>query len=260
MAEKKTKGSIVQDARLKEDIASFKSSVAFLLFCAVIFFTATNLQYTSSSLYMPIWLFINNNPWIMLIPIVLFGLSLFWNYRMRKLNKEEGYSYFASGDAIAVTSFILAFVLAFMMTYSVAILISVTVAFALCYYAIKLFSKDFMLCTFMNTALALLIWIIGGKSLTTGALAITSRTVYIALSAITVLGVLAIVIMILAGKIKIKGKGSYVPVIISFVIGAALCAVLAFMPGLISMIVAEIILLVQYVALGVYYTVRLLNQ
>jgi hypothetical protein len=52
----------------------------------------------------------------------------------------------------------------------------------------------------------------------------------------------------------------FVAVIISFVIGAALCVVLLAAPAVMSLMLAEIILLVQYVALGVYYTVRLLNQ
>ena len=37
-------------------------------------------------------------------------------------------------------------------------------------------------------------------------------------------------------------------------------SVLLAAPAVMSLMLAEIILLVQYVALGVYYTVRLLNQ
>ena len=260
MAEKKIKNSAVHDARLKADIASFKSSVAFLLFCAVIFFTATNLQYTRTSLYMPLWMFINSHKWIMLIPVILFGLSAFWRFRALKSKKEEGYSYFSSSDAFTITLFVLAFLVAFTMTYSVALLIVLTIAFALCYYSTRLFSRDFMLTTFMNSAFAMLIWLIGGKSFTTGTLPLIAKTSYLSLSLLTVLAVIFAVIMIFTGKIKVNAKGSYIPVIASFVIGAVLCGVLAFAPGLISMIVAEIILLAQYVALGVYYTVRLLNQ
>ena len=259
MAEKKTKNSAVQDARLRDDIASFKSSVAFLLYSAVIFFTATNLQYNKTSLRVPISIFFGNNPWIMIFPLILFGLSAYWLYSNRKKKKDEGFSYFSSDDAFVITLFILVFALAFAMSYSVALLIAVTVGFALCYYSTRLFSKDFMVATFMNAAFAMLLWLIGGTSATTGVLPTIAKVVFLVLSILAITAAAAVTVMVMGGKLG-AFKGSYIPVIISFVIGAALCVVLLAAPAVMSLMLAEIILLVQYVVLGVYYTVRLLNQ
>lgn len=261
MAQKKNIKASNQDIRLREDIASFKASVVFLLFCAVIFFTVTKLSYERDSLYVKLRIFIENNPWILAIFLVLFGLSCVWKYLSNKNKKDEGLKYFSSGDAVGVTLFLLVYVLTLVATYHMPVILTVIVAYALGYYVKHFYGKDFFLVTLLSLDMALALFLAFGNLGTSGGL---STFVKILFAIAAVAGFVAIVYAaykLLSDKARVKKeKLTLVPAIISLVIGAVLAVLCFALPQAVTILAAEIVLLVQYVALGVYYTVRLLNQ
>ncbi len=261
MAQKKINKASKQDIRLKEDIASFKASVVFLLFCAVIFFTVTQLSYTRDSLYIKLRLFAENNPWILAVFFVLFGLSLLWKYINVKNKKDEAYKYFSSGDACGITLFLLLYVLTLVVTYKMSVIVTMIVGYALCYYVKHFYAKDFFLVTLLNLDMALALFLAFGNFGTSGGL---STFVKILFAAAVVLGFIAICFAawkLLSNKAAFKAeKLTLIPLVISLIIGAVLAALCFALPQTITILAAEIVLLVQYVGLGVYYTVRLLNQ
>lgn len=251
-----------QDVRLKADIASFKASVAFLLFCAVIFFTVTYLPFERGSLYIPIWNFFKSYPFVLLVFPILLGLSCLWKYLSSKKNKDESYRYFASSDAIAISLFLLIFALTLMLTYQMSVFLTVIAGFALCYYVKHFFQKDFFVVTLLNLDIALSLWLMfGGEGKNTGGIATVIKYVFVIAAVIGFVGIIVTAFTILKNKKKYGAqKLSFIPIIISVVVGAALAALLYFLPATVTILVAEIALLIQFVGLGVYYTVRLLNQ
>ncbi len=261
MAQKKNNKASKQDIRLKEDIASFKASVVFLLFCAVIFFTVTKLSYERDSLYLKFRLFIENNPYVLAIFFVLLGLCCVWKYLNVKNKKDESYKYFSSSDACAVSLFLLVYVLTLVVTYHMPVILTVIVAYALCYYVKHFYGKDFFLFTLLNLDMALALFLAFGNLGTSGGI---STFVKILFAAAALIGFLAIIYSawkLLSDKAKFKAeKLTLIPAAVSLAVGAVLAILCFTMPETVTILAAEIVLLVQYVGLGVYYTVRLLNQ
>ncbi len=261
MAEKRTKNGAVQDVRLKQDIAAFKASVVFLLFCAVIFFTVTHLTWERGSLYMTIRYFIEDYPWILSGFFLLFGLCCIWKFVNIRKHKDESYSYFSSGDACGVSLFLLVFALTLTMTYHMSVILTITVGYALCYYVKHFFQKDFFLITLLNLDIALALWLAFGSIGMDGGVANFAKTLFALAAALGFVVICYMVFrLIKKGKKHNSEKLTFVPAVISLVIGAALAALMFFAGATVTILIAEIVLLVQYVGLGVYYTVRLLNQ
>lgn len=261
MSKKKTQTLNKQDAKLREDIASFKASVAFLLFCAVIFFTVSNFTYSRDSLYIPVRSFIEKYPFILAVFFVLFGLCCVIKYFKVKNKVNEDFSYFSSSDACGVTLFLLVYALTFTMTNSTAVLLAVIVSYAIVYYVKQFFAKDFLLVTLLNADIALALWLIFGSSGMTGGVASFVKIVFVIVTALGFFAVCYFCYKLLKDKKDCKKNNlNIIPAVISLVFGIVLSVVMLIAPEALTILVAEIILLAQYVGLGVYYTVRLLNQ
>ncbi len=261
MAEKRNNNGAVQDVRLKQDIAAFKSSVVFLLFCAVIFFTVTHLTYERDSLYMTIRTFIEHYPFVLAAFFALFGLCCIWKFINIKKHKDESYRYFSSGDACGISLFLLIFALTLTMTYHMSVILTVIVGYALCYYVKHFFQKDFFLVTLLNTDIALALWLLFGNAGMTGGVASFAKIVFAVIAALGFIAVCYSVIKLIRNKKQIKKeKLSLIPAVVSIALGGVLAVLMYFTGSVVTILIAEIVLLVQYVGLGVYYTVRLLNQ
>ena len=261
MSKKKTQAFNKQDVKLREDIASFKASVAFLLFCAVIFFTVSKFTYSRDSLYMPVRSFIEKYPFILAVFFVLFGLCCAIKYLRVKNKVNEDFSYFSSSDACNITLFLLLYALTFTLTYSTAVLLTVIVSYAVVYYAKQFFAKDFLYITLLNLDIALALWLVFGASNMTGGVASFVKILFIV---VTALGFFAICYccykMFKDKKGSKKNSLNILPAVISLVFGIVLTIAMLVSSETVTILVSEIILLAQYVGLGVYYTVRLLNQ
>lgn len=261
MSKKKTQTLNKQDAKLRQDIASFKASVVFLLFFAVIFFTISNFTYSRDSLYMPVRSFIEKYPFILALFFVLFGVCCVIKYFKVKNKVNEDFSYFSSSDACGVTLFLLVYALTFSMTHSTAVLLTVIVAYAIVYYVKQFFAKDFLLVTLLNVDIALALWLIFGNSGMTGGVASFAKIVFVIATALGFFAICYFCFKLLKDKNDCKkNKLTIIPAVISLAFAVVLTLAMLVVPETVTILISEIILLAQYVGLGVYYTVRLLNQ
>lgn len=256
MAQKRIDEKEKKDQRLKEDIASFKASVVFLLLCAVIFFTLNNLANAPGTLYLPFGRLVGRW-WFVGIFVLLFIGAAVWYIRNVRAHKDESCRYFSSADALGLALFLLVYVLTFRYTWHAHRLIAVTLALALIYYVKHFFGKDFLLITLLNLDIALGLWLVFGN---TGISALGAKIGAAVICAAGFLLILFFLCRMMADKKKMKqNRWVLWPAIVSIALGAVLAVLLWFVPAF-SVSIAGIILLVQYVGLGVYYTVRLLNQ
>lgn len=261
MAQKKNSKASRQDIRLREDIASFKASVVFLMFCAVIFFTVTKLSYERNSLYLRLRIFVEENPWILAVFFVLFGLCCVWKYLNFKNKKDESLKYFSSSDACGITLFLLVYVLTLVATYHMPVILTVIISYALCYYVKHFYGRDFLLVTLLTLDMALALFLAFGSFGTSGGISTFVKILFAAAAVIGFIAIIYAAYRLLSDKTRVKKeKLTLVPAIASLVIGAVLAGLCFAVPQTVTILAAEIVLLVQYVALGVYYTVRLLNQ
>ncbi len=271
----------MNDPKLREDIASFKASFAFIIFCLIIFLTASNAPSTREGM-MKLYKFrdyLDNNMWLLIIPFGIFAISAFMRIRAGINKTDESYRYFSTHDFLGLSSLFVVYTLTFAATNNILMYSIVVVGFAVGYYAKRFFGVDFYTVTILNLAIAFGLWIkFGNKGWDTT----LSNTALILL----MLGVAAAIILIVvftvsriihknksAGQLDktlcifgVDGKSAdfsklcLFPVFVSIVIGAVLAATLYFFPAYLTLLVAEIILLIQYVVLGVFYTVKLINQ
>ncbi|MBR3996532.1 MAG: hypothetical protein IKI97_14805 [Clostridia bacterium] len=269
------------DPKLKEDIASFKASSAFIIFCFIIFLTVSKLQNNG-----PLYNFRNyldNNIWLLLIPFGIFAASVALRLVAKTKKRDESYSYFSTRDFLGLSSLFVVYSLTFASTTNIFMYSLVVVGFAVGYYSKHFFTTDFYAITILNLALAFGLWLAFGNMGSLSWESTLATTSKILLAAGVVVTVVLVVIFAFAGMISKKKKATGIlnntllvygidgkktpysklclaPVFISVVIGIALAGILYFFPQHLTVLVAEIILLVQYVALGVFYTVRLINQ
>ncbi len=246
-----------QDKQLREDISSFKSSVAFILFCIVIVFTTSVIRgqrgvNVKAALLCQKWYFI--------LPFaVLLALCGVWRYLSFKKKKDEGLSYFNSYDALGIAFFLFGYVniLGGLASGTITALIGYTVLFAVCTFVKQFFTRDFFAASLVNADIAALIGIVGKKfTFSTG---FGKAIVFILMAAAAALAVVSAVKAIQNKKLM-KDEGlTYLPAIISAVIGIVLVLLVKLIPAF-TVLLAEIVLLVQFVALGVVYTVRMLNR
>ncbi len=258
MAKKQTTNSVVEDIRLKEDIASFKAMVAFIAFCLIIFFTATNIVYERGSMYMNIRFFIDKCPWIIAIFVGIFGLACLWKYNCSKNKKNESYRYFSSNDACGTTLFLLVYLLMLIVTYHTSVIIAVTVGFAVAYYVKHFYLRDFYIVSLFNIVASFMLWLVFGNPGTSGGISEIAKIGLAIIAACVIIYAVISALAIIRKKTGAQEKLTLVPAVISIVI-AGILAVLCY-TGTINILVAQIVLLIQYVGLGVFYTVRLLNQ
>lgn len=258
MAKKQTTKYADKDIQLKEDIASFKAMVAFIAFCLVIFFTATNIIYERGSMYMSMRITLEKCPWVIAVFAAVFGLSCFWKYRCAKKKTDESYRYFSSSDACGVALFLLVYLLMLIVTYHSYAIIAVTVGFAVAYYVKHFYLRDFYIVSLFNVVAAFLIWLILGNPGTSGGASDIAKIGLVIIALGVIVYAVASTLDMIRKKAENQAKLTIVTAAISIII-AGILAVLC-RTGTISVLVAEIILLIQYVSLGVFYTVRLLNQ
>lgn len=255
MAKNKTKAP-VRDERLKNDIASFKASAAFIIFFMLIFFTSS-LQ-NNRAMY-NFRNSLDNNMWVLAIPFAIVAIASLIKNRAVKKNKDESFSYFSSDDFLGLSVLFLVWSLTFTATTSIFMYIMVIIGFAIAYYAKRFFGSDFYAVTLLNLSVAFALWLKFGVKGWSTTLSKTSIIILFIFCALTAIGVTVLTVY----GIRAKNNGCFkkycfIPVFVSLVLGAALA--LAVNNSIITLLVAEIILLIQYAALGVFYTVRLINQ
>lgn len=272
MANNKTKQ---YDPKLREDIASFKASMAFIIFSLIIFLTASNIQNNRETYRFRDYL--DHNMWLMLIPVGIFAVSAVLKFLAISKKKDESYSYFSTSDFLGLAFLFLVYSLTFAATNNILMYSAVVIGFALAYYTKRFFNTDFYAVTLLNLAIAMGLWLKFGNKGWSTLLSKISLVILLAFAVITAVLVVAFVFAKLCSKDKgckltkalyifgVRSKAdsaklSLVPVFISLVTGIVLALILMLAPQLITLLVAEIILLIQYVALGVYYTVKLINQ
>ncbi len=261
MATKKQNATSKQDIRLKNDIASFKASVAFLLFCVVVFFTVNNLQYTRESLHIKLKVFLGHNPWLVAISAILLILGFVYRYMTLKSKKDESYSYFSSEDTLGVAIFQFLFIIAFLLSDSLAVLLSVIVGYAVVYYVKHFFGKDFLYVTLLNCCCAMALWLVFGHTGVSGLLATCAKIFFVAASGLGFIATVYGLVRLYLNKSYMKAqKLSILPAIVTLAFAGVLGILLLMPNAALTILVAEIILLAQYLGLGIYYTVRLLNQ
>ena len=274
MANKKVKQ---YDQKFKEDIASFKASMAFIIFCLIIFLTASNIENNRATY--DFRHFLDNNIWMLIIPFGIFAAAAVLRIIAYKKGADESCSYFSTRDFLGLSFLFLVYSLTFTATNSVLMYVMVVIGFALGYYSKHFFGADFYIVTLMNVAIAFGLWLkFGNKGWGTTLSTLSVNILF------TLCGITAILIVVFAVARLVRRKGSagiadkalavfgitrentpfgklcLIPVFVSLVLGIALALVLQFAPIYLTLLVAEIILLVQYVALGVFYTVKLINQ
>lgn len=272
MAKNKVKAN---DPKLQADIASFKASLAFIIFCFIIFLTASNLE-NNRELYRFRYDLDTKLWWLLLIPVALLAVSAVLKIRAIRSNKDESFSYFSTSDFLGLASLFTVYSLTFASTNNIVMYSIVVVGFAIAYYVKRFFGTDFYAVTLMNLAIAFGLWLIFGNKGWQSTLSTTATLILFIACAIT--GILALLFVISAylpkcallskalcaygicDKDATIAKSTLVPAIISIVFGVALAGILLFAPALMTLLVAEIVLLIQYLALGIYYTVRLINQ
>lgn len=274
---KKTEKTLVNDPKLREDIASFKASFAFLLYCALVFFTASNFQ-NNREMY-KFRYYLDNHIWLLAIPFGIFAVAAVFRLIAYKNKKDESYSYFSTHDFFGLASLFVIYSLTFTATADIKMYSIVVVGFALGYYAKRLFNNDFYCVTLVNLAVGLGLWLKFGNKLWSSTLSTISAVLLTIGAAATVVLALmysistfmpkkerpaflenALCIFGVNGHSDDSAKSCQAPIFISIVIGIVLGIILQVAPALITLLVAELILLVQYVALGVFYTVKLINQ
>lgn len=262
------------DPKLREDIASFKASFAFIIFCLIIFLTASNIQNNKTTYLFRN--FLDNNMWMFIIPFGIFAVSAVLRIKAGIKGTDESYSYFSTHDFLGLSSLFVVYSLTFAATTNILMYSIIVVGFAVGYYAKRFFGPDFYTVTILNLATAFGLWLgFGNKGWST----VLSKASVILLF----IGVIAAIVVILAFSVAKVASGKFsntlinkaasvlgidtkaknlciIPVFVSLVIGAVLAIVLQFAPQYLTLLVAEIILLIQYAALGVFYTVKLINQ
>lgn len=265
------------DPKLREDIASFKASFAFIIFCMIIFLTASNLENNRATYQFRN--FLDNNMWLYLIPIGLFAVSAVLRIRAQLNKIDESYSYFSTHDFLGLSSLFVVYSLTFAATNNILMYSIVVVGFAVGYYAKRFFGPDFYTVTIFNLAIAFGLWLKFGDKGWSTLLSKLSASLLAAGVVVTVIIITAYAVIrsfckkrsvaIIDKAMAVLGayvadadnsKLCIIPVFVSLVIGAVLALVLQFAPQYLTLLVAEIVLLVQYVALGVFYTVRIINQ
>ncbi len=272
------KKNIVQnDPKLKDDIASFKASMAFIIFCLIIFITASNLQ-NNKAMY-DFRNYLDHNPWLLIIPFGIFAISAVLKIRADVKKTDESYRYFSTHDFLGLSSLFVVYSLTFAATNNILMYSIVVVGFAVGYFAKRFFGVDFYIVTLLNLATAFGLWLKFGDKGWSTTLSKASAILLFAGVAVTVIliAVYAVIktvckkssvkfidkTMAVYGVDTAKSEASKLclfPVFVSLVIAAALALVLQFAPQYMTLLVAEIILLIQYVVLGVFYTVKLINQ
>ena len=175
-----------------------------------------------------------------------------------------------------MSSLFVVYSLTFAATANILMYSIIVVGFAVGYYAKRFFGTEIYTVTILNLATAFGLWLrFGNKGWST----VLSKASVILLF----IGVIAAIAVILAFYVAKVASGKFsntlinkaasvlgidtkaknlciIPVFVSLVIGAVLAIVLQFAPQYLTLLVAEIILLIQYAALGVFYTVKLINQ
>ena len=271
------------DPKLKEDIASFKASFAFIIFCVLIFITASNFE-NNREMYDFRFKFESDYK-LLLIPFGLFILSAALRIIAAVKKKDESYSYFSTHDFLGLSSLFVVYSLTFAYTVNTFIYSAVIIGFAIGYYVKKFFGPDFYCVTLLNLAVAFGLWIQFGNKLWEAPHGIFAASelakilLLFGVAATVLLIVLFTLAKMLFGKTKASGimdrvmaiygidrkspdfaKLSHIPVFISLIFAVVLWVMLANYPHYLTVLTAEIILCVQYVALGIYYTVKLINQ
>ena len=100
MAKNKVKAN---DPKLQADIASFKASMAFIIFCFIIFLTASNLE-NNREMYRFRYDLDTKMWWLLLIPAALLAVSAVLRVMAIRSNKDESFSYFSTSDFLGLAS------------------------------------------------------------------------------------------------------------------------------------------------------------
>ena len=257
MAKKSKKSAVYSEKKkLVEDISFFKSSVLFLMLCAVVLFTLRVDEIGSRTFAMMTasWLpFAYGHVQLLFIFGVLTIASAVYFIICRKNKKDESLSYISSLNLLCLSGFCTLYCFTFSLDMSSIKLLVVTAVCGAFYYITKFYDKDFVYFYLFNVLLCFNIWSLFGNA------ASSRPALSVILKLAGIIGIAAVCYFTFAAKKK-AGKVSFNiwPFAVSAIFFAAL-AVLMLTVQFVTPTVALVVMLIQFVAAAVYYTVKVLN-
>ena len=255
---KKTKKSAVRSEKNKlvEDIGFFKSSVLFLMLCAVVLFTLRidEIGGRTFSKMTASWLpFAYGHIQLLFVFGVLTVASAVYYFICRKKKLDESFRYISSLNLLSLTGFCTLYCFIYSIDASSLKLLVATAVCGAFYYVTKFYNKDFVYFYLFNVVLCYNVWSLFGV----GA---ASRPVLNMILKFAGVAAFAVVCFLIYRAKKSAGKEGFIiwPFAVSAFFFAAL-AVLLLTVQSVTPAVALIVLLIQLVAATVYYTVKVLN-
>ncbi len=244
----------VADKHLKEDIIFFKSSVLFLLLCAAVLFTL-RVDGMSKTFYMMTASFLPyayGNVQLLFIFGVLTVAAAVYYVVCRKNKKDESMSYFSSTNMLCLAAFCEAYCFTYHIDGSSVKLLVLTFVCGVLYYINKFYNSDVVWYYLFNVLLCYNLWSFFGTA------ASSRPALGIVLKAFGVIGIVAVCYF--AYKAKAKAEKSQF-IVWPFAMTAVIFVALAVLCGIstITTTLAMVVMLVQFIAAGVYYTIKLLK-
>lgn len=243
--------SVKSSQQYKEDIIFFRMCVLFMLVCAAVVFIFRLKSKASNAFYR-----MAHQPLFISVLGIIFLLTIAYWAVCRRKKKDESEKTFASINYVAVMAYIFIFCLYWGSTLSprYETIITLTIALPLLYFIHHIYKKDFFVFSVSNLVFAAAIWFF----FRSGLIYTIAAAVTLALSAYCCYFGYR-----LSKKYRLSDRYHYrfEPICISFIITVLLIVFRNFitLPFLTSSVVWMIVLF-QYLAGGIYYTIKLLRE
>lgn len=257
MAKKIKKNQAVQKSAnsLKEDIQFFKSSMMFLLLCGVILFTLRLADFGKAFYMMTAsWLpFAYDHIQMKFIFGVLTVAAAAFFVVRRVKKTDESMKYLSSLNLLCISGFCLLYCFVYGLDQSVTKLIVLTVICGVLYYIKKFFNCDFVLFYIFNVMLCFDLWCFFAPGVSSKPVLMLLLKIFGVLATLAVLGY--------AIYTKTKGDKKAKFIIWPYAVSGVLAVVLATIcltASVLTSTYAVVVMLIQFIVMGVYYTVKVL--
>lgn len=237
--------------RYKEDIIFFRMSALFLLVCIAVVGIFRLKSMPSNAFHR-----FAHNPWVMAaVTVLLLAAVVYW-LCCKKSKKDESQKSVSSINCVAIAAYIFLFTMYWGWTYSprYGTVITLTIALPLLYFINHLYKKDFFVFSASNLIFASAIWFF----MRSGLKFIIAAAVMLSVSAFCCYYGYRM-------SKKLNGTEKYryrfEPICISFLIAVVLIVLRSFVKvQFLTSSLVWIIMLFQYLAGGIYYTIKLLRE
>lgn len=238
-------------ARYKEDIIFFRMSALFLLVCIAVVGIFRLKAMPSNAFHR-----FAHTPWVMAaVTVLLLAAVGYWLY-CKITKKDESLKSVSSINCVAVAAYIFLFTMYWGWTYSprYGTVITLTIALPLLYFINHIYKKDFFAFSASNLIFAAAVWLF----MRSGLIFTVAAAVMLPVSAFCCYYGYRL------GK-KYNGAEKYKyrfePICISFLITVVLIVLRSFVKvQFLTSSLVWIIMLFQYIAGGIYYTIKLLRE